>query len=59
MLLTLILAATVTQGAETFCWTRDLKTATCIYSKEECYELVKLRREGLCVPVERWRTMRK
>jgi hypothetical protein len=34
----------VAHASETWCWSPDLKTATCIYDgKEQCRELVKLR----------------
>ncbi len=59
MLLTLILAAAVTHGAETWCWSPDLKTATCVYAEQQCRELVKLRRAGVCMTTSEWRTLRK
>jgi hypothetical protein len=59
MLLTLILAAAVSHGGEMWCWSPDLKRATCIYGGEQCRELVKLRRAGVCMTTAQWRTLRK
>jgi hypothetical protein len=60
MLLTLVLAAAVSHGpSATWCWSPDLKQATCIYAEKQCRELVKLRRVVVCMTTAQWRELRK
>jgi hypothetical protein len=59
MLFAIILAATVAHGGETWCWSPDLKQATCIYAEKQSRELVKLRRAGVCMTTAQWRELRK
>jgi hypothetical protein len=35
----------------TWCWAADLnEQGSCVYTREQCFEIVKLRRAGVCRP---------
>jgi hypothetical protein len=51
-MIALLLASPLT----TWCWSEDLRAPrSCVYSREQCEELVRLRHRGVCTPAQ-WRS---
>ena len=52
-----ILAGMMT--AQAWCWSPDLHSPrTCVYSREQCEEIVRLRRSGICTPSSQFWSVR-
>jgi hypothetical protein len=52
----MLMATILAVMTATWCWAADLHSPrTCVYSRQQCEEIVRLRRTGICTPSsEHW-----
>lgn len=51
----LVSPAAAKEKATTWCWAPDVNAPrTCVYTRQQCQDIVRLRRSGVCTPSQRF-----